>query len=378
MKRHRVAKIAVLLLIMLGSSQIAAAETVEHLGLEWTSSGIPLIYESAVDYCNSLSSEGHDDWRLPSINELHTLYEPRSPRTARIRPGISLAHDIDFEEMEAKKNLLIPDFFRVWSSTRQVGNVDIYDALSWSPDRTWVFSFQEGRRSTVDARQDSQKRYSIETLCVRGSATQALLANEVAVRFERPSSEDLIGIGSYGDLTLLQALLRRDPKIFKDPGVGVRISLLHAVSAAGLLKICRFCIEEARCDVNAASVGLFNDATALYYASEHSHRDVVEYLLAKQANPNALGGQFGSPLHAAVARGHLEIVQMLLAAGSDPELKAKNVTPLKLAYDTLRAREEHDATYGSEEDQPPFASLASYKEIIKKLRVEARQRALAD
>ncbi|KAF4451628.1 hypothetical protein F53441_5484 [Fusarium austroafricanum] len=57
--------------------------------------------------------------------------------------------------------------------------------------------------------------------------------------------------------------------------------------------------------------------TPLGVASEDGFKRCVKLLLDKGANPN-IYGRLGVPLQAAVGRGHLEICDMLLAAGADP------------------------------------------------------------
>ncbi len=61
-----------------------------------------------------------------------------------------------------------------------------------------------------------------------------------------------------------------------------------------------------------------NGATALIVAAHSGHHDVAELLLAQGANPNADGPGY-TPLHAAVLRGDLALVQSLLGRGAKPD-----------------------------------------------------------
>lgn len=51
--------------------------------LEWSNiaPGISMGYEEAVSYCENLSENGHDDWRLPNIDELRSLIKNRKTET---------------------------------------------------------------------------------------------------------------------------------------------------------------------------------------------------------------------------------------------------------------------------------------------------------
>ena len=58
----------------------------------------------------------------------------------------------------------------------------------------------------------------------------------------------------------------------------------------------------------------------LQIAAKHGHREVVVHLLKAGANANAVNNRGGTPLHAAVCAGHLRLVQLLLDAGTDPNI----------------------------------------------------------
>ncbi|KAJ6631778.1 hypothetical protein B0H10DRAFT_1719533, partial [Mycena sp. CBHHK59/15] len=52
-------------------------------------------------------------------------------------------------------------------------------------------------------------------------------------------------------------------------------------------------------------------------ASYSGHVEIVRLLLEKGADPNALGGSYGSAIQAASDTGHLEIVKLLIETGAD-------------------------------------------------------------
>lgn len=49
--------------------------------LETNGSDIP--WPDAIEYCEGLELEGHDDWRLPTMAELKTLHEPDAASSIR-------------------------------------------------------------------------------------------------------------------------------------------------------------------------------------------------------------------------------------------------------------------------------------------------------
>jgi ankyrin repeat protein len=57
---------------------------------------------------------------------------------------------------------------------------------------------------------------------------------------------------------------------------------------------------------------------ALQAASARGHEQVVKLLLDKGADLNAQGGEYGNALQAAAARGHEQVVKLLLDKGADP------------------------------------------------------------
>src|SRR6266702_4025228 len=74
-------------------------------------------------------------------------------------------------------------------------------------------------------------------------------------------------------------------------------------------------------------------AAPLYFAAERGFRGLVERLIIKHPQQvNDLGGRYGTPLHASVLGGHIEVAQFLFAHGADVNSRsADNWTPLHLA-----------------------------------------------
>ena len=72
--------------------------------------------------------------------------------------------------------------------------------------------------------------------------------------------------------------------------------------------------------------------TALAYATQQGHQDIVEFLLNKKADPNIADDEGVAPLHITCIHGYADIARMLLNAGGDMELKAGGIyTPYQIA-----------------------------------------------
>ncbi|KAF8156309.1 hypothetical protein K438DRAFT_1621655, partial [Mycena galopus ATCC 62051] len=58
----------------------------------------------------------------------------------------------------------------------------------------------------------------------------------------------------------------------------------------------------------------------LQAAAAGGHTEIIRIVLETGADVNAVGGEYGSSLQAAAANGHIEIVHILLENGSDSML----------------------------------------------------------
>ena len=73
--------------------------------------------------------------------------------------------------------------------------------------------------------------------------------------------------------------------------------------------------------------------TPLHYAARHGLTEMVEVLLAYEANPNRPDNWGRTPLHAAAAGGHAPVIEQLVAAGAEVNARDSifGMTPLHLA-----------------------------------------------
>ncbi|XP_026765096.2 palmitoyltransferase Hip14 [Galleria mellonella] len=78
-------------------------------------------------------------------------------------------------------------------------------------------------------------------------------------------------------------------------------------------------LVEAGWDVNQPDR---ETVTLLHWAAINNRREIIQYLLAKGAAVDAIGGELQStPLHWATRQGHLEATVLLVRAGADPTLR---------------------------------------------------------
>jgi Protein of unknown function (DUF1566) len=110
---------------------------VDHTtGLMWTrrDNGDDVNWHEANEYATHLRLGGYADWRLPTIEELEKLYDPKEGGKYNIRQPFRLTG------------------YFVWSSTNE------------GPDSAWYFLFGDGRRSHNPLAASDVER----ALCVRG------------------------------------------------------------------------------------------------------------------------------------------------------------------------------------------------------------------
>lgn len=74
------------------SDSEAAGQTVVIDDLEWAleTNGEDIKWPEAVAFCDKLELAGHDDWRLPTLDELESLHDPDAESGFGIRSPIAL------------------------------------------------------------------------------------------------------------------------------------------------------------------------------------------------------------------------------------------------------------------------------------------------
>jgi len=114
--------------------------------LQWAKPSSDLNWTTAKSRCENLVFEGHDDWRLPNLNELHTImpvyYEEFLIETT---PGDALRGPY-------------------WSTTTIDNNTAFYVSNYWNS--AWTYA--EGRDVLKDSTEPKTATNSAKSICVRG------------------------------------------------------------------------------------------------------------------------------------------------------------------------------------------------------------------
>jgi hypothetical protein len=68
-----------------GIAGAAPGAVAEVLGRQWATAGngADVRWRQADAWCSALEAGGHDDWRLPTLDELETLHDPDAPDGVR-------------------------------------------------------------------------------------------------------------------------------------------------------------------------------------------------------------------------------------------------------------------------------------------------------
>ena len=83
----------------------------------------------------------------------------------------------------------------------------------------------------------------------------------------------------------------------------------------GALEKVRALIESKQVKVNDVDE---NNVTALRFAAQYDHREILCYLLSKGASPKIRAKDGRDPLYSAVEKRNIEIVKILLDHGANP------------------------------------------------------------
>jgi hypothetical protein len=120
-----------------------------------TDNGTDLNWRQAANYCRDLDLKGYSNWRLPTVNELETIYE-LGARSQRKIPRFHSQEVVPYTFNVKGELSLTGD---PWSSS------DLDGDHGRPPTRGWYFNFNRGARISDELTSAAGKR----ALCVRRS-----------------------------------------------------------------------------------------------------------------------------------------------------------------------------------------------------------------
>lgn len=102
--------------------------TIVRGSLRWLrrDNGSEVDWHQAKAYCDGLSLEGHDDWRLPTIQELRTVHDPRANGRFKLVSGIELTGCCPWSStMYDSSSAWFVEFFEGESNAQRLGSTHL-------------------------------------------------------------------------------------------------------------------------------------------------------------------------------------------------------------------------------------------------------------
>jgi ankyrin repeat protein len=141
---------------------------------------------------------------------------------------------------------------------------------------------------------------------------------------EKGATEDIFAAAITGHTDKITALLKQDPKLVNIRDSGGKTAL-HLAALAGQKQVVELLLT-GKADINMLDADGF---TALHWAAMFDKSDVAGVLLTNKADFNLKVAKFGwTPLRLAVIHNRLATAEILLKAGSDPNVKDEDNIPL--------------------------------------------------
>ena len=274
---------------------------------------------------------------------LELLSQLPNPAAVRDEEGETLLHWAcrnrwgDVVKLLIESNKLESEFLSIllkWSSD-DADQASIPELLSWHPNPAAI---RDGDGKSL-LNHACRKGWSevAKMLLEMGQSDSALDPTTVCLQFQYPS---ITGTDQACALELLSQLPH--PAAVKDEKGN---TLLQWASKNGWYDVVKELVEKYHCDPNY-KIGLLkallgeSEGTALLYACQGGHLDIVKYLVQQGGDPQRSHFNF-TPLHAACDAGHLDVVKFLVTECRCNPLLPVTVlgitfgcTPLDLACDS--------------------------------------------
>ncbi|PIF47552.1 hypothetical protein CLU96_4610 [Chryseobacterium sp. 52] len=142
-------------------------------------------------------------------------------------------------------------------------------------------------------------------------------------------AKSIFDIARSGTVNEVKDLMKQDPDIINQTNENGFSSLILACYR-GNTEVAKFLMDNVK-DINYKS----KEGTALAGLSVKYNKDLVAYLLSKNADPNIADATGSTPLFWAVKFGNRELIEMLLNHKADKSKKdSMGMTPFEYALQT--------------------------------------------
>lgn len=241
--------------------------------------------------------------------------------SAIFRHDIELIHKL----IELKRSqATFPDGTNEIMVAAAVGNVDILKLLL------------ELNETDINAR-NNYLHTSLMCACLYGSkaAVKLLLDNGANLHDKDQFGETGLMHGVMrGNNGIVQILLDEGANIHEKNNLGCDLMMLAGYN--GRVNSARLFLDKG---ADLDEQNHIQGATALSYAAEYGHKNMIEFLLENKANVNVRTHQNETPLMFASWKGHNEIVSLLLENGADVNAESnKGKTALMIAAECGRTK----------------------------------------
>lgn len=147
--------------------------------------------------------------------------------------------------------------------------------------------------------------------------------------FAQEKAKTIFDIARTGTVAEVKDLMKKDPNVINETNEA-GFSPLILACYRGNVEVAKFLADNVK-DINYKS----NEGTALSGLAFRYNKELVEYLLSKNANPNITDANGTTPLFWAVKSGNKELTELLLKYKADKSIKdLQGMTPFEYALQT--------------------------------------------
>lgn len=151
----------------------------------------------------------------------------------------------------------------------------------------------------------------------------------LTITFAQEKTKSIFDVARTGTVEEVKELIKQNPDVINQTNESGFTPLILACYR-GNVEVAKFLIDNVK-DINYRS----GDGTALSGLAVKYNKDLVEYLLKKNANPNIPDANGVTPLFWAVKFGNKELTEILLKYKADKTIKdSQGMTPFEYALQT--------------------------------------------